>query len=142
MLPRSKAPDFSLPADDWEHGLTQVPRRHAVVLYFFPRTTPPVAHDRGLRIPRPMGSGQKAGAVVLGVSPDPVNSHSSSAESTICPSHSSPIPTTRSPRRTAPGREEHVRRKYQGILRSTFVIDGQGPDRESVREGDAEGTRG
>ena len=90
----SKAPDFSLPADDGSTVSLKSLAGHAVV---------------------------------LGVSPDPVNSHVKFRRKYDLP-FSLLADTDHSVAEAygAWGEKSMYGRKYQGILRSTFVIDGKG----------------
>jgi thioredoxin-dependent peroxiredoxin len=66
------APDFTLPDQDGSPVTLSSFRGTTVVLYFYPRASTPgcTAQARGVRDHLP--SYAEAGAVVLGVSPDPV----------------------------------------------------------------------
>ena len=69
------APDFTLAADDGTTVTLSALRGRPVVLYFYPKddTSGCTTQACGLRDDFPRF--QAAGAVVLGVSPDPVRSH-------------------------------------------------------------------
>jgi len=123
----SRAPDFSLPADDGSTVSLKSLAGHAVVLYFYPRDDTTGCTIEACEFRDRWEAVKKAGAVVLGVSPDPVNSHVKFRRKYDLP-FSLLADTDHSVAEAygAWGEKSMYGRKYQGILRSTFVIDGKG----------------
>jgi peroxiredoxin Q/BCP len=73
LQPGDPAPDFTLPDQEGNPVSLSALRGGTVVLYFYPKADTPgcTAQACGVRDHRP--AYEQAGAVVLGVSPDPVN---------------------------------------------------------------------
>lgn len=69
------APDFELTSDAGERVSLASLRGHPVVLYFYPRDDTPGCTTQACGIRDAWGDFQRAGAVVLGVSPDDETSH-------------------------------------------------------------------
>ena len=126
LEPGDRAPDFTLPDQDGKPVSLADLRGQTVVLYFYPKalTAGCTAQACGVRDHR--GDYQRAGAVVLGVSPDPVSKVKRFDEK-----HGLSFPLLAD--------EDHVvaeaygvwreksmyGRRYMGVERTTFVI---GPD--------------
>lgn len=70
-----KAPDFALTADDGTTVHLADLAGRPVVLYFYPRDNTPGCTRQACSFQGRLAEIQRAGAVVLGVSPDPVDSH-------------------------------------------------------------------
>jgi peroxiredoxin Q/BCP len=122
-----KAPGFSLPADDGTTVTLAGLKGRAVVLYFYPKddTTGCTKEACGFR--DSWVDVQKAGAVVLGVSPDDVASHQKFKRKYTLPfplladtDHG--VATTYG----VWGEKSMYGKRYMGILRTTFIIDAQG----------------
>ena len=118
------APDFKLESDAGETVKLSSLRGKPVVLYFYPKDDTPGCTTQACGIRDAYGEFERAGAVVLGVSPDDEASHVEvQGRSTSCRSRCSPTPTTRSPSSYGVwGEKTHYGRTYMGIDRSTFVI--------------------
>jgi peroxiredoxin Q/BCP len=71
----SPAPDFELASDDGGVVSLVGLRGRKVVLYFYPRDDTPGCTTQACDLRDEMPRIEEAGAVVLGVSPDPVASH-------------------------------------------------------------------
>ena len=69
------APDFTLPSDAGEQVTLSDFRGKPVVLYFYPKDNTPGCTTQACGIRDAYGEFERAGAVVLGVSPDKVASH-------------------------------------------------------------------
>ncbi len=89
------APDFELESDEGETVTLSSLRGKPVVLYFYPKDNTSGCTTQACGIRDAWGEFERAGAVVLGVSPDGVASHASSRATSSCRSACSPIPTTR-----------------------------------------------
>ena len=75
LLEGAPAPDFSLPSDTGEPISLSSLRGQPVVLYFYPKDDTPGCTAQACGIRDAYGEFERAGAVVLGVSPDKVESH-------------------------------------------------------------------
>jgi peroxiredoxin Q/BCP len=123
----SKAPDFSLPADDGSTVTLKSLAGHAVVLYFYPKDDTTGCTVEACEFRDKWDAVKKAGAVVLGVSPDPVNSHVKFKRKFDLPfSLLADVDHSVAEAYGAWGEKSMYGRKYQGILRTTFVIDASG----------------
>lgn len=123
----SKAPEFSLPADDGSTVSLKSLAGHAVVLYFYPRDDTTGCTVEACEFRDRWEAVKKAGAVVLGVSPDPLASHVKFKRKYDLPfSLLADLDHSVAEAYGAWGEKSMYGRKYQGILRSTFVIDSNG----------------
>ncbi len=125
--PGQKAPDFTLPTDgNGSITLSELAGKN-VVLYFYPKddTSGCTAEACGFRDAYPDYGG--TGAVVIGISKDSVASHdkfkkkhnlpfilASDTDGEVCEEYGSWV------------EKSMYGRKYMGIDRSTFLIDGSG----------------
>src|SRR5262245_31519077 len=71
----SRAPDFSLPADDGTTVSLDSLAGHVVVLYFYPKDDTSGCTVEACEFRDNWAGVKKTGAVVLGVSPDAIKSH-------------------------------------------------------------------
>ena len=125
--PGDKAPDFTLPTDGSGKVTLSELKGKKVVLYFYPKddTSGCTAEACGFRDSFPDYGG--AGAVVIGISKDSVASHdrfkkkhglpfilASDASSDVCEKYGVWV------------EKSMYGRKYMGIERATFLIDGAG----------------
>jgi peroxiredoxin Q/BCP len=121
------APAFTLTSDSGDEISLESYRGRPVVLYFYPRDDTPGCTVQACGIRDAWGEFQTRGAVVLGVSPDTPGSHVKFREKYGLPF-------------TLLADEDHsvseaygvwvekqmAGRRYMGVERSTFVIDGDG----------------
>ena len=122
-----KAPEFSLPADDGtEHSLSDY-RGKRVILYFYPKDDTSGCTKQACELRDALPRIEDAGAVVLGVSPDPVSSHQkfrdkyelnfpllADEDHEVCEAY-------------GVWKEKSMYgRKFWGVERSTFIIDEEG----------------
>ncbi len=121
-----KAPAFNATAGDGSSvSLARFKGKH-VVLYFYPTDDTPGCTREACGFRDHFPELRKAGAVVLGVSADPVKSHARFAEK-----YKLPFPLVADEDKTIVraygvwGEKTFMGRKYMGILRTTFLI---GPD--------------
>jgi len=119
----AEAPDFTLDSDSGETiSLSQL-RGKPVVLYFYPRDDTPGCTTEACEFRDAWEDVKKTGAVVLGVSPDTAASHKK-----FKGKFRLPFPLLADPdhkvaeRYGAWGERSMYGRKFQGILRTTFVI--------------------
>lgn len=71
----SKAPEFRLPGSDGREHSLALHKGKAVVLYFYPKDDTPGCTVEACEFGASNAKLEKAGAVVLGVSPDGLKSH-------------------------------------------------------------------
>ena len=118
------APEFSLPADDGTTVTLAGLRGKSVVLYFYPKDDTSGCTTEACEFRDSWKDVQQSGAVVLGVSPDPVTSHQKFKQK-----YRLPFPLLAdTDHRVADaygawGEKSMYGRKYRGILRTTFLID-------------------
>lgn len=121
------APAFTLPADDGSTVSLKDLRGRPVVLYFYPKDDTSGCTTEACEFRDSWKAVQRAGAVVLGVSPDGVSSHQK-----FKAKYRLPFPLLADTEHTvaeaygAWGEKSMYGRKYFGILRTTFLIDGEG----------------
>jgi peroxiredoxin Q/BCP len=122
-----QAPDFTLQSDAGTDVTLSSLRGRPVVLYFYPRDDTPgcTAQARGIR--DAYGEFQRAGAVVLGVSPDDESSHVKFREKYELPfTLLADTDHSVSERYGVWGEKKFAGKRYMGVKRSTFVIDADG----------------
>ena len=121
------APDFEL-LDE-----TAAPRRlssfrgQPVILYFYPKDDTPGCTKEACNFRDDYSAYEKAGVTVLGVSPDTARSHAkfkakfqlpfpllADADHAVCDLY------------TVWGPKKFMGREYEGVLRTTYLIDAQG----------------
>jgi thioredoxin-dependent peroxiredoxin len=121
------APDFELSGDAGEQVKLSSLRGRPVVLYFYPKDDTPGCTKQACGIRDAWGAFQRAGAVVLGVSPDGEASHARFKEK-----YDLPFTLLADPGHEVAeaygvwGERSFAGRKYMGVERSTFVIDADG----------------
>ena len=121
------APDFELPADDGEPVRLSALRGRRVVLYFYPRADTPGCTTEAceFRDLHPQLSAE--GAVVLGVSPDPVEAVRKFREKFDLPFHLLADADHAVAEAYGVWKEKSMYgKKYWGVERTTFLIDEQG----------------
>jgi thioredoxin-dependent peroxiredoxin len=121
------APDFTLPAGDGTTLSLSDLRGHTVVLYFYPKDNTSGCTQEACDFQEHFGRLKKKGVVVLGVSPDSVESHRKFADK-----YGLSFPLI------SDAKKELVKKygvwkekslygkKYMGVERTTIVIDGKG----------------
>jgi len=121
------APDFELPDD------TNTPRRLSsfrgkpVILYFYPKDDTPGCTKEACNFRDNYSAYEKAGAVILGVSPDASLSHVR-----FKTKYELPFPLLADEEHKVCelyavwGPKKFMGREYEGVLRTTFLIDAQG----------------
>ncbi|MEB3774831.1 MAG: peroxiredoxin [Desulfurococcales archaeon] len=80
LKPGDEAPDFELPSHTGDKVRLSNYRGRVVVLYFYPRAMTPGCTREGIRFNELYNEFEKLGAVVLGVSTDPVDKNRKFAE--------------------------------------------------------------
>ena len=121
------APDFSLASDTGETIALHDLRGKPVVLYFYPKDDTPGCTAQACGIRDAWGEFEKAGAVVLGVSPDGEASHAKFKSKYDLPF--TLLADTDHELAETYGvwvEKQYNGKKYMGVERSTFVIDADG----------------
>jgi peroxiredoxin Q/BCP len=121
------APDFSLRDETGSIRKLSDFRGKPVVLYFYPKDDTPGCTTEACNFRDDYSRYEQAGVVILGVSPDSVKSHAkfkqkyqlpfpvlSDAEHQVCELYE------------VWGRKKFMGREYDGVFRTTFLIDEQG----------------
>ncbi|HET7023701.1 MAG TPA: thioredoxin-dependent thiol peroxidase [Gemmatimonadales bacterium] len=125
--PGTKAPAFSLPADDGSTVSLKDLKGKWVVLYFYPKDDTTGCTVEACEFRDSWAAVRRAGAVVLGISPDGVASHGKFKAKYRLPFRL--LADTDHAVADAYGvwgEKSMYGRRYLGILRTTFLIDGSG----------------
>jgi thioredoxin-dependent peroxiredoxin len=122
-----KAPEFVATTNTGEKLALKDLRGKPVVLYFYPKDDTPGCTVQACGLRDSYGDFQRAGAVVLGVSPDPVKSHVKFIEKhrlpfTLLADEDKSIAQTYG----VWGEKSFMGRKYMGNFRVTFLISPDG----------------
>ena len=121
------APDFELPTDGGETIKLSDLRGKPVVLYFYPKDDTPGCTTQACGIRDAYGEFEKAGAVVLGVSPDNEKSHGKFKSKYELPfTLLADTEHSVAEQYGVWGEKSFAGKKYMGVNRSTFVIDADG----------------
>ena len=121
------APDFSLPRDGGGSVSLAEMRRSPVVLYFYPKDDTSGCTTEALAFSALADEFAKAGAKVIGLSPDPVKSHDK-----FVAKHGLSVILASDEDKTALSaygvwkEKSMYGRSYMGVERSTFLIDRDG----------------
>jgi peroxiredoxin Q/BCP len=121
------APDFELDTDTGETVKLSDLRGKQVVLYFYPKDDTPGCTTQACGIRDTYGEFERAGAVVLGISPDDSASHEKFKQK-----YSLPFTLLADDDHKVAeeygvwGEKKYMGRTYMGVDRSTFVIDEDG----------------
>jgi peroxiredoxin Q/BCP len=122
-----EAPQFSLPADGGGTVRLAELRGKIVVLFFYPQDNTETCTAEAIDFSKYHAAFTKAGAVVIGVSPDSVKKHEKFKSK-----HGLAMPLVADEARQAIeaygvwGEKTMFGRKYMGVIRSTFLIDRDG----------------
>ncbi len=130
-----KAPDFDLPSDgDGTVGLASL-KGKTVVLYFYPKDDTSGCTREAIDFSGLEAEFDAAGAVILGVSPDPVKKHDKfKAKHDLSVTLLSDESTDMLQQWGVWKEKSMYGRKYMGVERSTFLIDGDGIVRKVWRK--------
>jgi len=117
------APEFTLESDAGESVSLSDFRGKPVVLYFYPKDDTPGCTTQACGIRDAYGEFERAGAVVLGVSPDSVSRHVKFREKYGLPfTLLADTEHEVADRYGVWGEKKYMGRTYMGVDRSTFVI--------------------
>ena len=129
------APDFTLASDSGERVTLSQFRGTPIVLYFYPRDDTPGCTAQACGIRDAWSEFERAGAVVLGVSPDDERSHVKFKEKYDLPFTLLADPDHKIAHEYgAWGEKTFAGKIYEGVLRSTFVIDAEGNVAKELRD--------
>ena len=121
------APDFELSSDSGETISSSDLRGKPVVLYFYPKDDTPGCTTQACGIRDAYGEFERAGAVVLGVSPDDEGSHVKFKRKYELPfTLLADTDHAVAEAYDVWGEKTFAGKKYIGVNRSTFVIDADG----------------
>ncbi len=121
------APDFELPTDSGETIKLSALRGKPVVLYFYPKDDTPGCTTQACGIRDAYGEFERAGAVVLGVSPDDESSHVKFRDKYELPfTLLADTDHAVAEQYGVWGEKKYMGKSYMGVNRSTFVIDADG----------------
>ena len=127
LNPGDAAPDFTLEDAEGHRVSLRDLRGRDVILYFYPKDDTPGCTKQACGIRDSYGEFERAGAVVLGVSPDDERSHVKFKQK-----YELPFTLLADPDHAVAeqygvwGPRSYMGRNYIGINRSTFVIDAAG----------------
>lgn len=121
------APEFQLPDDAGNVRRLSDFRGKPVILYFYPKDDTPGCTKEACNFRDDYSSYEKAGVAVLGVSPDSIQDHVK-----FKAKYELPFPLLADEGHKVCdlygvwGPKKFMGREYEGVLRTTFLIDGQG----------------
>jgi peroxiredoxin Q/BCP len=123
----ARAPDFALKDANGKLWTLSDFRGRTFVLYFYPRDSTPGCTTEACSFRDRYGEFKKRGVEVLGVSADSEKSHKSFAEKQSLPFLLLSDPEKKTIEAYgALGEKKLYGRTFLGIVRSTFIIDGEG----------------
>jgi peroxiredoxin Q/BCP len=129
------APDFALASDSGDRVQLSELRGKPVVLYFYPKDDTPGCTKQARGIRDAYGEFERAGAVVLGVSPDDEGSHVKFKNKYELPfTLLADTDHAVAEQYGVWGEKSYLGKKYKGISRSTFVIDADGNVKKVLRD--------
>jgi peroxiredoxin Q/BCP len=128
------APDFELASDAGDRIRLSDLRGKPVVLYFYPKDDTPGCTTQACGIRDVYAEFERAGAVVLGVSPDGPESHVKFKAKFELPFTLLADPDHAVAEQYGVwGEKRNYGKTYMGIVRSTFVIDADGKLKKVMR---------
>ena len=127
LKPGAKAPAFTLPRDGGDKVSLKGFKGRNLVLYFYPKADTPGCTKEAIACSKLKAAFAKAGTDVLGVSADPVP-----AQDKFKAKHKLSIALASDETKAmleaygAGGENSMYGRKFMGVIRKTFLIDGAG----------------
>lgn len=121
------APDFELADDTGTHRKLSDYRGKSVILYFYPKDDTPGCTKEACKFRDDYSAYEKTGVAILGVSPDDVKSHAKFKKK-----FQLPFPLLADEGHKVCdlygvwGPKKFMGREYEGVLRTTFLIDEAG----------------
>ncbi|QCB97086.1 thioredoxin-dependent thiol peroxidase [Arthrobacter sp. PAMC25564] len=127
LIPGDPAPDFTLRNAEGQDVSLKGYRGRSTVVYFYPAASTPGCTKEACDFRDSLAFLQKAGYEVLGISPDPVDklSRFATAEGLNFPLLSDEDHAV-AEAYGAWGEKKNYGRSYQGLIRSTVVVDPEG----------------
>ncbi|MCC9179174.1 thioredoxin-dependent thiol peroxidase [Arthrobacter sp. zg-Y750] len=127
LSPAETAPDFTLPASDGSSVSLADTRGSNTIVYFYPAAATPGCTKEACDFRDNLNSLKSAGYTVLGISPDPVTKLEkfAAAENLNFPLLSDPDHAV-AEAYGAWGEKKNYGRTYEGLIRSTVVVDPEG----------------
>lgn len=123
----SPAPDFQLPDENGNIRTLAEFKGKTIVLYFYPKDDTPGCTVEACEFRDAYLDYEKAGVVILGVSPDAPKSHTKFKEKFQLPFPLlADIDHAVCQAYQVWGPKKYMGRTYDGVLRTTFLIDPQG----------------
>jgi peroxiredoxin Q/BCP len=123
----AEAPDFTLTDDQGEAVTLSALRGSPVVLYFYPKDDTPGCTTQACGIRDAYGEFERAGAVVLGISPDNEKSHVKFKDKYDLPfTLLADTDHSVAEQYGVWGEKKFAGKTYMGVNRSTFVIGADG----------------
>jgi len=135
VAPGRKVPDFTLPATGGKPFKLSAAKGRKLVVYFYPKDSTSGCTQEGIDFRDLHAQFRKAGADVLGISPDTLASHEK-----FKAKYEFPFELAADADKTACAlfdvykEKSMYGRKYMGVERSTFLIDEQGVLRQEWRK--------
>jgi peroxiredoxin Q/BCP len=127
LVAGAKAPAFSLPRDGGEKVALKDFKGRNLVLYFYPRADTPGCTTESIAFSRLKTAFARAGTEILGVSGDPVEKQDKfKAKHKLSVALASDETKNMLTAYGAWGEKSLYGRKFMGVIRKTFLIDGQG----------------
>jgi thioredoxin-dependent peroxiredoxin len=127
LEPGTKAPDFTLPADDGTKVKLSAQKGHPVVIYFYPKDDTPGCTREACAFRDRKAEIAKLGARVFGISADTLESHSQFRDKFELNFPLLSNVDHKVAERYGAWREKNMYgKRFFGIQRSTFLIDGEG----------------
>jgi peroxiredoxin Q/BCP len=121
------APEFTLPTADGSRLSLEDYRGKKVILYFYPKDNTPGCTKEACAFRDVITQVEKRGAVVLGISVDSIESHKKFSDKFGLPFPLGSDAAKETVKRYGVWKEKSMYgRKFLGIERTTFVIDGKG----------------
>jgi peroxiredoxin Q/BCP len=129
-----KAPQFTLEGTCGNWSLADG-KGAAVVIYFYPRDNTSGCTQEGLEFSALHGQFKRAKALIVGISPDSVASHVKFKQKMAFPFELLSDPEQKVCNLYEVFKEKSMYgRKYMGVERSTFIVDGEGVLRHEWRK--------